>query len=985
MKSGMSETDLSEAARDDAASALEAADAPTAADPAAADRASSLAWDLDTAQGTDLDAPPRPVIDEMPDDRLPDDRLAGDERAGPFETALDDTTAMAPEKIPARWGTRRVFEVLTTFAIVLFVTAFVVSQLQPADIFSSAVPTGGDMGAHVWAPAYLRDHLLPHGRLTGWSMDWYGGLPIYRFYMLPPALLILLLDIVLPYGMAFKIIAVLGVVTLPVCLWAFGKLTRLPYPIPALFAVAGAVFLFDETFTILGGNIASTMAGEFSFSIALSLAMLAFGVFARGLETGRHRALAAVLIALAALSHGVVMIGFVAPGLLLLWLISIDGKRTIYAVTSGLTGLLLAAFWLLPFTLTSKFMTDMKYEGAPIPGGEWNSYWKMFFPHTTDVDRFWAVLAIIGFIAGVVRRNRAVSFLGVFSLVLTAMVFLSKDGIPGFGLLWNVRLLPFVYLLRYLLAMVGIVELVWGVLRVWRDRKIAQRVARSYPEPAGLVLVGALSPVRASARKFFASMAVLGMVGAVGLGWLSWHLGKFPFQKETYVATGKTDADKYRFEWLGIDVATSQKNGFVDGWARHNFTGYQGKGAYGEYRALIEQMKVLGADPAHGCGRALWEHTGGEYGTPMALMLLPFWTDSCIGSEEGLFFEASATTPYHFLAAAAMSESASNPVRELTYEKKNAELGTRYLQNLGVRYYLAYNPATIERASKQADLIPVATSGPWHIYEVVGSDLVTPLTAEPVVVNPRPGDQRERWLEVGSTYFQHPDRWAAMPVADGPASWQRVDVVPDKIEPTKVDAVHSVQPIETRPLAPVTVSDVKLGDESISFRVDQVGVPVLVKVSYFPNWEASGADGPYRVAPNLMVVVPRSQQVRLTYGRTTIDYAAWLATLFGLLALVWLWRSGPVRYADESPDDSYPVDPDPFGDDDFGVGGGTYEGGDRWVPFDDMRGRPLDDVDLHDDDWLDMPPTAPFGHPDPTSMAETPPPEPPGYGGSPHV
>ena len=39
----------------------------------------------------------------------------------------------------------------------------------------------------------------------------------------------------------------------------------------------------------------------------------------------------------------------------------------------------------------------------------------------------------------------------------------------------------------------------------------------------------------------------------------------------------------------------------------------------------------------------------------MALMLLPHWTDGCIGSMEGLFFEASATTPFHFLTQVELS------------------------------------------------------------------------------------------------------------------------------------------------------------------------------------------------------------------------------------------------------------------------------------------------------------------------------------------
>jgi uncharacterized membrane protein len=64
---------------------------------------------------------------------------------------------------------------------------------------------------------------------------------------------------------------------------------------------------------------------------------------------------------------------------------------------------------------------------------------------------------------------------------------------------------------------------------------------------------------------------------------------------------------------------------------------------------------------------------------------------------------------------------------------------------------------------------------------------------------------------------------------------------------------------------------------------------VLVKISYFPNWHASGANGPYRVTPNLMVVVPTSHDVTLTYGSSPADTLGLLATLIGLVALVWLF------------------------------------------------------------------------------------------------
>ena len=64
-------------------------------------------------------------------------------------------------------------------------------------------------------------------------------------------------------------------------------------------------------------------------------------------------------------------------------------------------------------------------------------------------------------------------------------------------------------------------------------------------------------------------------------------------------------------------------------------------------------------------------------------------------------------------------------------------------------------------------------------------------------------------------------------------------------------------------MSDVTQSD---GGDQISFHVDKTGVPVLVKISYFPDWHATGAEGPWRAEPNLMVVVPTSHNVVLYYG-----------------------------------------------------------------------------------------------------------------------
>ena len=322
-------------------------------------------------------------------------------------------------------------------------------------------------------------------------------------------------------------------------------------------------------------------------------------------------------------------------------------------------------------------------------------------------------------------------------------------------------------------------------------------------------------------------------------------------------------------------------------------------------------MKRIGEDPSLGCGRASWENSGdnGNYGTTMALMLLPFWTDGCIGSMEGLFFEASGTTPYHFLTTAAMSKQSSNPVRELRYVDNNAAVGVPHLQDLGVKYVMVRTTEAKAQAASQPELSFIATSYPWDIYEVQGSDIVTPLAVQPVVVNGRSGDQRERNLELGTSWFQNPDDWAAMPADGGPDDWQRIDVVVDqtrrevndKGEKTRVDVV-----VPKEAITPVTephtqVSNVEINEQSLSFDVDQIGVPVLVKVSYFPNWEAKGAKGPYRIGPNMMVVVPTSNHVEMTYGRSTSDYITILLTLVGI-GLCFLWRrQGDVVHLSEEP------------------------------------------------------------------------------------
>ncbi len=97
--------------------------------------------------------------------------------------------------------------------------------------------TGGDTGAHVWFPDFLIDHFLPW-RVSGWSNDFYAGFPAGQFYFPFPAVLIALLDIVLPYNIAFKLVTVVGPLALPAGAYVFARGIRAPRPTAPMLAVA---------------------------------------------------------------------------------------------------------------------------------------------------------------------------------------------------------------------------------------------------------------------------------------------------------------------------------------------------------------------------------------------------------------------------------------------------------------------------------------------------------------------------------------------------------------------------------------------------------------------------------------------------------------------------------------------------------------------------------------------------------------------------
>ncbi|MEE9534601.1 MAG: hypothetical protein V3W06_09280 [Acidimicrobiia bacterium] len=681
--------------------------------------------------------------------------------------------------------------------------------LRPDLIFQNNTPSGGDMGAHVLVPAYLRDNLLPNLRVAGWSNDWFAGFPILYFYFPLPALTIVVLDVVLAYGVAFKLGTIFGLLAMPFGSYFLAKQAGAPRLVATMAGVAGGTFVLMESYAIYGGNIKSTLAGEYSYSWAMAFGLFYLGALLRDSRTERRFSpLAALMLAGMALSHIIPTI--VIGGASVLFLLY---RRRAHVLTAWFLGFALAAFWIIPLFATIGFTTDMNFQplrgfdalsGGPIPTELWP-----LLP-----------LAAIG-LGWALWKRYAVQVVAVMMVVpLLAYPLLS-------GKLWNGRLLPMWF---------------YGVF-------------------------------------FFAGLAVgLGLLTVVR--WAPRHRAVL-----VVAAIGGTAL-------LVLPTASGLEQS--SGWAEWNYSGYEnkpvgGNSAWLEYNQLIETVDALPP------GRIMWEANSDmdRYGTPMALMLFPFWSDEH-PSMEGLLFESSLTTPFHFLNAAEMSQRPSNPIPGLPYKGFDLDRGLEHMLLFNVRYYVTFTEDATTAAQAHSGYRQIAVASPWTIFELPDSSLVdvarfTPAIYEPVddvgilkraslIFSESKLDDFFNGAVEWHNDIDTLDHWL---VETGPADWPRVSQGLEGLADTASIAGGG------------SVSNVVLEDHKISFETTAVGVPHLVKVSFFPNWKVSGADGPFRSAPAFMVVIPTQKHVELNFQRRwfeSIGLALTAAALAGVVAWAGLKR-----------------------------------------------------------------------------------------------
>jgi hypothetical protein len=271
-------------------------------------------------------------------------------------------------------------------------------------------------------------------------------------------------------------------------------------------------------------------------------------------------------------------------------------------------------------------------------------------------------------------------------------------------------------------------------------------------------------------------------------------------------------------------------------------------------------------------------------------MLIPYWTEGSHGSMEGLYFESSLTTPFHFINHSEMSYKPSNPIPGLQYHTFDMERGLSHMDVYGVEYYVSFTPEAASKAAQTDGFEQIAVTEPFHIFSLPETDLVVPATHQPSVyevpdrgllaaligsetVTGADGEPLPSFHDLSLQWYEDIDNMDRWVVADGPEEWPRIETLDDR-------------PDVALEVPPNAVSDIEVDDHRVSFTTEAIGVPHLIKISYFPNWTASGAEGPWRASPSLMVVVPTESDVVIEFQDTWAETGGKVLTLGGVASLI---------------------------------------------------------------------------------------------------
>ena len=686
-------------------------------------------------------------------------------------------------------------------------------------VFLNNTPTGGDMGAHIVAiDTFIKD-FMPNFQISGWSNDWFAGYPLYYFYFPLPAIITFFLDVIFPFGVAFKLMVVISTILV---VYSLEKLFRKDSnKLSSIGATAGLFYVFTESFTIYGGNLASTLAGQFSFAYSLAFGNLAIFYLIKSNNKFRF-SISSIFLSLCLLSHLIPFIIYI-PIYGFYWLFKKENiNQKILSITIFLA---LVSRWSISLFMNLEFTTNMSY--TP-------------FTQLEDLIKEDILPGIFICLALMIAKSKDLikyKSLNLFELYLVISSILLYFFVPE-GALWNGRLVPFFNL--------GIIFIMFKVIEIFvEDLNLYQQGIHILTI---LFLIGTIYCLYIFYDRWSSNESYLNLYIPI------------IFLISIFAILNLKNVE-IQINLLLVSIIFSTVS-FLPHWLNWNFTGYEGKNDWTQIENLYSKLADL--EP----GRIMWEPNSdmNKYGTPMTLMTIPYFTEHT--SMEGLYFDSSITTPFHFISVSGLAKRPSNPVGGLSYINNQFDQGVEHLNHLGVDYFISYTEEIESKAMDSEKLILLFSSEPFSVFKVNSSKVE--LIYQDIKIFSKASTQDgilssilrdtdiDNFFDKAYESFNELDKKRVIEVSNG------MNIVSSK----KND---------------LQITDLNITNNKISFFTDSPGELHLIKVSYFPNWKITNGKGPFRTSPSFMSVIPDNKYVEITFEKTIVEKNSFYFSIFSLL------------------------------------------------------------------------------------------------------
>jgi len=325
--------------------------------------------------------------------------------------------------------------------------------------------------------------------------------------------------------------------------------------------------------------------------------------------------------------------------------------------------------------------------------------------------------------------------------------------------------------------------------------------------------------------------------------------------------------------------------GLTRSWATWNYSGLESKPAATVIAKLVMPLKGTPGRLAND----LCEENN-QIGSSRIFEQVPFLAGKPV-LEGGLVNSALGSMYAYAVQAEASGNCAGAPpiVAEQPFNFTNA---TRHLELFAVKHFIARTELTKKALRQNPEWRLVEQEQDWDLYELLSHEgrLVFIPPRLPVVV------ETARWKECSLQWLY------TLPALDQFAVWSGVSRgtdlagkgLPHLTEARFLDVLSRLKRGETNGFGTAVLPEAGTGsirdevvtDDSIRFRTSAIGLPHIVKVSWFPNWKVRGARNVYCVSPGFMLVFPEQETVELYYGTTASDGVGYVLTGLGCLGVV---------------------------------------------------------------------------------------------------